>query len=479
MSTAVHGKTSLAEMLLADGAAPGKRGDDSHDKANTVDFGATLTSLIEQSVAGKAASGAKDVATSSTALSESKHGQKSSPTFDPSNAEVDDRFSGPAATPSIGVQSPESASPNEVAPHGNHAQSHSFAALLRQHKAVDEPDIPRDQATVVVDDLKATGSKDASTRAPDDKSAVEPARRPASTSIAAQSAVAATIDAPVPDPDIALDFRKQPFAAKPSNDASGVSDAQIAAPRNFAKVASSAPVEAQADIAAHVTPRANDVAHSHADRATDGTSPALSSPKSMNSADSKNSQTFATLAADSITPSTTTVASQTQMEAGAEIAPQDERTRTNPKDTQSQSADASSLANDSAHAAAAQPVARTAEAAAIRLNPEVSPRDPARTVSITVQLASGQTAQASVRERAGAVDVKILTPTAASAQRVSSELDGMRQNLDAAGIRLGHSEVSYQQGDGSGRQGREGYQPPAQDRAANGKEVFIMNEVVQ
>ena len=42
MSTAVHGKTSLTEMLLADGAAPGKSGDDSHDKTNTVDFGATL-----------------------------------------------------------------------------------------------------------------------------------------------------------------------------------------------------------------------------------------------------------------------------------------------------------------------------------------------------------------------------------------------------------------------------------------------------
>ena len=99
-------------------------------------------------------------------------------------------------------------------------------------------------------------------------------------------------------------------------------------------------------------------------------------------------------------------------------------------------------------------------------------------MSITVQLASGQTAQASVRERAGAVDVKILTPTAASAQRVSSEMDGMRQNLDAAGITLGHSEISYQQGEG-GRQGDEGYQPPAQNQSANGKEVFIMNEVIQ
>ena len=200
----------------------------------------------------------------------------------------------------------------------------------------------------------------------------------------------------------------------------------------------------------------------------------------MNPADPKNTQqTFGKLAADATTSSTTTATSQTQMDAVAQSAPQDERTRTNTKDTPSQPTEASNLANDSAHSADAQPIAQTAEAAAIRLNPDVSPRDPARTVSITVQLASGQTAQASVREHAGAVDVKIVTPTAASAQRVSSEMDGMRQNLDAAGIKLGHSEVSYQQGDGSGRQGREGYQPPAQNQAANGKEVFIMNEVVQ
>jgi flagellar hook-length control protein FliK len=93
-------------------------------------------------------------------------------------------------------------------------------------------------------------------------------------------------------------------------------------------------------------------------------------------------------------------------------------------------------------------------------------------------LASGQTAQASVRERAGTVEVKILTPTAASAQRVSAEMDGMRQNLDAAGIKLGHAEISYQQGDG-GRQGQEGYRPAAQNQSADGKEVFIMNEVIQ
>ncbi len=480
MSTPVHGKTSLAEMLLADGAAPGKRGDDSHDKTNTVDFGATLTSLIDQNVAGKAAA-TGDVGPSAATPGASKHGQKASTTFDPNSAEADDRFSETAAM-QVGAKSRAPASSVETASHTSRARGDSFTALLRNHKSTNEPQVAIEQSTLSGHDAKANPGKDPSTPAAGDKTTVDPATQPASTLIAAQSAVAATIDAPVPNPDTALDFRKQPFASKGSDGASSAADTQITASKNFAKVANPAPIDAEADIAAHSTPHVKDAAHPPADRATDGTSTALSSPKSMNPADPKNApQTFAKVTADSTTSSSGTVASQTQMEAAvAEIAPQEERIRTNTKDTPSQPAAASGLANDSTHAAAAQPVAPTTEAAAIRLNPEVSAtRDPNRTVSITVQLASGQTAQASVREHAGAVDVKIVTPTAASAQRVSSEMDGMRQNLDAAGIKLGNAEVSYQHGDGGGRQGREGYQPPAQNPSANGKEVFIMHEVVQ
>ncbi len=200
----------------------------------------------------------------------------------------------------------------------------------------------------------------------------------------------------------------------------------------------------------------------------------------MNPTDPKiTQQIFAKLAADPTT-SSAQWPSQTQTDSVAQIAPQDQRARNgNAKETSSQPTDASGLANNSAHGADTQPASPTPEVAAIRLTPQVtSPSESSRTVSITVQLASGQTAQASVSERAGAVDVKIVTPTAASAQRVSSEMDNMRQNFDAAGIKLGHSEISYQQGDGGG-QGHEGYRPPAQNQSANGKEVFVMNEVLQ
>jgi flagellar hook-length control protein FliK len=200
----------------------------------------------------------------------------------------------------------------------------------------------------------------------------------------------------------------------------------------------------------------------------------------MNPADPKITQPTSTTPAADATTSSVQQAAQKQIDALAQVAPQDQRARTtNIKDTSSQPAEVSSLANDSAAIANAQPAARAPEVAAIRLTPEVTPAsESSRTVSITVQLASGQTAQASVSERAGTVDVKIVTPTAASAQRVSSEMDGMRQNLDAAGIKLGQAEISYQRGEGGGH-GREEYQPPAQQQSANGKEVFIMNEVLQ
>ncbi len=97
-------------------------------------------------------------------------------------------------------------------------------------------------------------------------------------------------------------------------------------------------------------------------------------------------------------------------------------------------------------------------------------------MNITVQLADGQAAQASVREHGGTVEVKIVAPSAASAQRMSSEIEGLRQNLNTAGMSLGNSEVSYQPGDGGGN-GREQYRAPEQNRSADEKDIFVMDEV--
>src|SRR5271166_5286469 len=81
MSTAVHGKASIADMLLADSASAGKGADDARDKTNTVDFGATLTHLIDQAAAGKD-SADSDPSTSAPASARGKQGSNAPTTFD-------------------------------------------------------------------------------------------------------------------------------------------------------------------------------------------------------------------------------------------------------------------------------------------------------------------------------------------------------------------------------------------------------------
>ncbi len=123
---------------------------------------------------------------------------------------------------------------------------------------------------------------------------------------------------------------------------------------------------------------------------------------------------------------------------------------------------------------------RGAESAPVSLVQEVSSLiESGRVANLKVELANGQTANATVRERAGSIDVKIVTPTSESAQRVSSEIDTMRQNLDAAGMRLGEAEVSYQPG-GNGGRGGNGYQrPPQQDTSTKDEQIFSISEVTE
>jgi flagellar hook-length control protein FliK len=73
--------------------------------------------------------------------------------------------------------------------------------------------------------------------------------------------------------------------------------------------------------------------------------------------------------------------------------------------------------------------------------------------------------------------VKIVTPSSTSAQRVSSEIDTMRHNLDAAGMRLGQTEVSYQPGGNGGRGGNQYQRPPQADTSTTDEQIFSISEV--
>ncbi len=108
-----------------------------------------------------------------------------------------------------------------------------------------------------------------------------------------------------------------------------------------------------------------------------------------------------------------------------------------------------------------------------------SPIEAAKVADLKVELADGQSARATVRERAGSIEVKIVTSSSESAQRVSGEIDSMRQNLDSAGLKLSHSEVSYQQGNGGGRSDREYQRAPQTTGSGDHKETFTISEVVE
>jgi hypothetical protein len=516
MNTAVHGKASLVEMLLDASSSAGKSGPDDHDKTNTVDFGATLTSLIDQTAAGKGASArnpgtsaavtvhGKANATAPTALESAS--ADSATTSSPSTADaptafeltvsaVEQALSKSASTPKSGGKTPASAQTSDAPAPTSSTRSDSLAALLANQtlptkagasaaNASSPTQISASNATVGTGKTSADDPNVTATS--DDVTTGEPAVQSAVAALVAHSGVAATIDAPVSDADIAFDFRKELFSSKAADGAPSEPAPQVTSVSNFAKMANATHIDADANVPTTSTNRATDSTPSHSDSTSDGTSPALStqstSTDDMSSANPKPTQFSLTNFTANAAPSGLAQASQKQMDAVAQAAPQPQRDRIAPnsKEASTQSTEPSALNNDSAGITDAQPAAATPEAAAIHLTTEVTAApDPSRTVSITVQLASGQTAQASVSERAGTVDVKILTPTPASAQRVSSEIDGLRQNLDAAGIKLGHSEISYQRGDGGGRS-HEGYRPPAQqNQSANGKEVFTLNEVIQ
>jgi len=96
--------------------------------------------------------------------------------------------------------------------------------------------------------------------------------------------------------------------------------------------------------------------------------------------------------------------------------------------------------------------------------------------SLRVDLTDGQTAQATVLERSGSVEVKVMTSTAQSAQHVGTEMENLRQSLSTEGLTLVKAEVNYQ----NDRQNRSQYSdqsspPPSKDRV--GGEIFTINEV--
>ena len=118
-------------------------------------------------------------------------------------------------------------------------------------------------------------------------------------------------------------------------------------------------------------------------------------------------------------------------------------------------------------------------AAVARIRPVtevVAATGPARTAALKIDLANGATARASVRERAGAVEVRIVTDNSPVAQHLTEQIAGLRRALDATGLRLHSADVSYRSAGGEGRQGDPREQTPRRDET-QGREVFAVEEI--
>jgi hypothetical protein len=95
--------------------------------------------------------------------------------------------------------------------------------------------------------------------------------------------------------------------------------------------------------------------------------------------------------------------------------------------------------------------------------------EPARTAALKIDLAEGASARANVRERAGVVEVRIVTSDSTVAQHLVDQVGGLRRALDATGLRLHNADVSYRGESGGGRQGGAQDQAPRRDRTGTEK----------
>jgi flagellar hook-length control protein FliK len=524
MTTAVHGKAALAEMLLDDGAAAGKSSDDDRDKIDTVDFGATLMSLVDPaSLKTPSPDAGAPSTTSATAPASGKPASNTTSTATPSPA------SGPDDAPSVFdtgsvsseqylstlINTPDATdtqpSTSQASGSAGRPLSDRIAALFASYSSnagnapVDAGATPADDSAKSLIQTHASGPSQAESSvvaniytAQADIAATDEPPAPGTTKV---QAAPATTDAPstssaidvlpalpnadtsVPNRNIAVDFTKQVFSPAGKDESASAPGIQFS---NQPAVTNVQQIAATPSTLDTTTPLPTESANPTASSTQNGTSSALpsqsssSNSDSMQTSDPTSTQATVTKAGADAATSSEQRLTQQQTVGGAQVAPEPQRTRADGlKDTFPQVKTAPTLEIDStSDAAESPPAARATEAAAIRQVTEPAPEQSSRSVSITVQLAEGQTAQANVREHAGGIDVKFITANASSAERVSSEIDGMRQNLNAAGITLGQSEVSYQQGDGSG-QGRERYRPQQQNQSTDGTEVFVMNEVNQ
>ncbi|MFI5352213.1 MAG: hypothetical protein ACHQZS_04545 [Candidatus Binatales bacterium] len=101
-----------------------------------------------------------------------------------------------------------------------------------------------------------------------------------------------------------------------------------------------------------------------------------------------------------------------------------------------------------------------------------------RVANLKVDLNDAGTAHATIRERAGEVDVKIVTPDSDSARNLANEVNALRHSLDNAGLKLRNAEVVYRSDRYQNPQ-RDDSRQNSQQSGAGSAETFTIEEINQ
>lgn len=101
-----------------------------------------------------------------------------------------------------------------------------------------------------------------------------------------------------------------------------------------------------------------------------------------------------------------------------------------------------------------------------------------RVANLKVDLNDAGTAHATIRERAGEVDVKIVTPDSDSARNLANQVNALRRSLDGAGLKLRNAEVVYRSDRYQNPQ-RDDSRQNSQQSGAGSAETFTIEEINQ
>jgi hypothetical protein len=132
----------------------------------------------------------------------------------------------------------------------------------------------------------------------------------------------------------------------------------------------------------------------------------------------------------------------------------------------------------SAPAEAGGGASQTSASAAVTMPTFTPTASNTRVANLTIDLASGQTTQATVREHSGVVDVRIVTPSQQSAQAIGSEIPALRRALDGVGLQLKAADVSYRGDSQRGDNGRQQQNQSPRNQSGDNT-TFAIEEVNQ